>query len=311
MKSQQLERSAAEDRPSEMAERIARFAPADGIHATAIDNLILVRASAPYNPVPAVYEPSVCVVAQGSKRVMLGDEVYVYDSTTHIVASIDLPVSSAVIEASVERPYLCLVLRLDPKELASLLLQTDLPPPANASARGLYLAKTDAQMADAMLRLLRLLDTPEDVPTLAPLAEREILYRLLKGEEGWRLRQLVAAHGHARRIAKAVEWLKIHFAEPLRVEDLAVLIGMSTSSFHEHFKLVTAMSPLQYQKQLRLQEARRLLLGDVQDAATAGHRVGYESPSQFSREYSRLFGASPAADARRMRSGLVAAAGTD
>jgi AraC-like DNA-binding protein len=290
-----------------MAQLIARFAASDGIHATAIERLILVRTSAPYKPVPVVYEPCVCIVAQGKKRVLLGEEVFVYDATTYIVTSIDLPVSGAVIEASPERPYLCLVLRLDWKELASLLVHADLPPPAGAPARGLYLAKTDTPMIDAMLRLLRLLDTPEDIPTLAPLAEREILYRLLKGEEGWRLRQMVAAQGQARRIAKAIEWLKAHFSQPLRVEELAGRIGMSTSSFHEHFKLVTAMSPLQYQKQLRLQEARRLLLGDVQDAATAGHRVGYESPSQFSREYSRLFGATPAADARRMRSGLVAA----
>jgi len=244
-------------------------------------------------------------MAQGSKRVILGDEAFIYDPSCYLVASVDLPVVGEVLEATAERPYLCVMLRLDLKVIASLLLQADLPPPAAAPTRGLYLTKMSASMAEAVLRLLRLLDTPEDIAALAPLAECEILYRLLKSEEGWRLHQMLTAHSQARRIAKAIKWIKTHFAEPLRVEDVADQASMSPSSFHEHFKAVTAMSPLQYQKQLRLQEARRLLLSETLDAATVGHRVGYESPSQFSREYSRMFGTPPATDSKRLRMGAM------
>ena len=289
---------------AEMADRIARYTGNDGIHPTAIANLTLARMSTTNEPMPTVYEPCVCVMAQGRKRVLLGDEAYVYDPATYVVASVDLPVTGSVIEATPERPYLGFALRLEPQEIASLLLQSNLPPPATAPARGLYLARTDRELLDALLRLLRLLDAPGDIPALAPLAEREILYRLLKSEEGWRLRQVATAHSHSKRIAKSIEWLKANYAEPLRVSDLAARASMSASSFHEHFRSVTAMSPLQYQKHLRLQEARRLLLAKVSDAATAGHRVGYESPSQFSREYSRMFGASPAADVRRLRAAM-------
>src|SRR5258706_4604318 len=286
---------------AEMAERIERATRMDGIHATAIANLKLARASSPYAPMPGVLEPCVCVMAQGRKRMLLGDEAYIYDPATYIVASVDLPVMGCVVEATPGQPYLGIALRLEPKEIASILLQTRLPPPATSPARGLYVARTDHALREAFLRLLRLLDTPEDIPTLAPLAEREILYRLLKGEAGWRLRQLAIAHTHSKRIATAIEWLKTQLAEPLLIAELAKSAGMSASSFHEHFRAVTAMSPLQYQKHLRLREARRLLLAEASDAATAAHRVGYESPSQFSREYSRMFGASPAADARRLR----------
>ncbi len=286
---------------AELADRIARSTGTDGVHPTTIANLTLARASIPNEPMPTVYEPCVCVMAQGRKRMLLGDEVYVYDPATYVVATVDLPISGAVIEATAERPYLGLALRFERTEIASLLLQSDLPPAPTVPARGLYVARTDRELLDALLRLLRLLDEPEDIPALAPLAEREILYRLLKGEEGWRLRQMAAAHSHSKRVAQSIEWLKRNYAEPLRVADLAARASMSTSSFHEHFRAVTAMSPLQYQKHLRLQEARRLLLAEASDAATAGHRVGYESPSQFSREYSRMFGASPGADVRRLR----------
>lgn len=289
---------------SELADRIARSTGKDGIQPTAIANLTLARVSIPNESMPTVYEPCVCVMAQGRKRMLLGEEVYVYDPATYVVATIELPISGAVIEATPECPYLGFALRFNPKDIASLLLQSDLPPAPAAPARGLYVARTDTDLLEALLRLIRLLDAPHDIPVLAPLAEREILYRLLKGEEGWRLRQMAAAHSHSKRIAKSIEWLKINYAEPLRVADLAAHASMSASSFHEHFRAVTAISPLQYQKHLRLQEARRLLLAEAYDAATAGHRVGYESPSQFSREYSRMFGASPAADARRLRAAM-------
>jgi len=289
-------------RLTEMAALLARFAGTDGIHATAIQRLSIIRSAVPNDPMPTAYKPSLCVIAQGSKRATLGDEHYVYDRSRYLVASVDMPVIGEVLDASATEPYLCLCLELEPKEVASVLLDADLPPPADAApARGLFLARATVDLIDATLRLLRLLKSPEDIPALAPLAEREIIYRLLKSPEGWRLRQMIAGHGHARRIAKSIEWLKKHFREPLRIESLAEAANMSTSSFHAHFKSVTSMSPLQYQKQLRLLEAKRLLLSDAVDAATAGHRVGYESPSQFGREYRRLFGVSPGKDGQKLR----------
>jgi len=284
----------------EMVALTKRFAPADGIHATPVPRLSLARYDRPHEPMPSVYPPCVCVIAQGSKAIHLATERYVYDRSRFIVASVDLPLTGEVIEASPARPYCCVMLELDLKEAASLLLDADLPPPAEtAPGRGLFLSQASPPFIEAVLRLLRLLATPEDIRALAPLAEREVLYRLLKTPEGWRLRQLAGGHGQARRIAKAIARLKTHFDEGLRIEDLADEANMSVSSFHAHFRRVTAMSPLQYQKQLRLQEARRLLLSESVDAATAGHRVGYESPSQFSREYRRAFGAPPGAHLRR------------
>ncbi|OJT18637.1 AraC family transcriptional regulator [Archangium sp. Cb G35] len=289
-------------RMAELAQAIERFAPRDGVHPTAIERMGLIRSSRPGEPVHVLHQPALCIIAQGSKQVMLGEDVYEYDASRHLVVSVDLPITGQVLQATSQMPYLCFRLDLDPGELADMLLQARLPAPAQrTSARGMYLGDTCPLLLDAVLRLMRLLDTPEDIPALAPLAMREILYRLLKGEHGWRLNQIVTANSQAQRIARVIGWLKEHFAEPLRIEDIAREVHMSTSSLHHHFKAVTAMSPLQYQKQLRLQEARRLMLSEDVDAATAGFRVGYESPSQFSREYSRLFGAPPARDQRRLR----------
>lgn len=289
-------------RMAELAEAIERFAPRDGVHPTAIERMGLIRSSRPGEPVHALHQPALCIIAQGSKQVMLGEDVYLYDASRHLVVSVDLPVTARVLQATPQVPYLCFRLDLEPGELAAMLLQAGLPAPTQrTSARGMYLGDTCPLLLDAVLRLVRLLDTPEDIPALAPLAMREILYRLLKGEHGWRLNQIVTANSQAQRIARVIGWLKEHFAEPLRIEDIAREVHMSTSALHHHFKAVTAMSPLRYQKQLRLQEARRLMLSEDVDAATAGFRVGYESPSQFSREYSRLFGAPPARDQRRLR----------
>lgn len=289
-------------RLAEMATLLAQFASTDGIHATPIPRLSIIRSARPNEPMPSVYKPCLCVLAQGSKQVTLGEEHYVYDRSRYLVASVDMPVIGEVLDASPAEPYLCLCLELDPKEVASLLLDADLPPAVDpAPTRGIFLARATVEFIDATLRLLRLLTTPEDIRALAPLAEREIVYRLLKGPEGWRLRQMIAGHGHAQRIAKSIDWLIKHYHEPLSIESLAAAVNMSTSSFHAHFKSVTSMSPLQYQKQLRLLEAKRLLLSDAVDAATAGHRVGYESPSQFGREYRRLFGVSPGKDVQKLR----------
>jgi AraC-like DNA-binding protein len=233
---------------------------------------------------------------------MLGDEVYQYDRAHFLAGSVDLPVCGQVVDATPEKPYLSLKFDLDAREVTELLL--DVPAIAERTsvpARGLLVSRVNLQVVEAFLRLLRLADTPQDIPALEGAMRREVLYRMMQTELGPRLRELVTSTGHSPRIAKAIEWLRKNFHRALRVEDLAAMASMSTSSFHEHFRAMTAMSPLQFQKQLRLQEARQLLMTGALDAATAGHRVGYESPSQFSREYSRLFGVPPATDRRRLR----------
>ncbi len=290
------------ERLAELASSLERLSPGDGIHGTAIERVALIRASHPGQPLMTLHQPGLCIVAQGGKQVMLGDEVYPYEASHHLVVSVDLPITGQVTRATPQRPYLCFRLDLDPAEIADVLLHTKLPePPQRAPTRGLFVDETTPDLLDAVLRLMRLLDAPEDIPALAPLATREIVYRLLKGRYGWRLNEIARVNSQAQRIARVIDWLKAHFAEPMRIEDVAREVHMSASSLHHHFKAVTAMSPLQYQKQLRLQEARRLLLTEDVDVATAGFRVGYESPSQFGREYSRLFGAPPGRDLRRLR----------
>ena len=287
---------------AEMAGLLTRFtAPGDGPRTTAVHGLTVYRATAPTQRLHGVHSsPCVCVIAQGAKRVMLGEEVYLYDRARYLAAAMNLPVSGQIIEASAQKPYLALKLDVTPQEIAAIILESKLPEPGAASGRAVVTSRVDANLAEAFVRLLRLVDSPEDVPALEPVMRREILYRMLKGDEGRNLRQIAMSAAHSTRIARAIEWLRLNYTRPLRVEELAAQANMSTSSFHEHFRAVTAMSPLQFQKQLRLQEARQLLISEALDAATAGHRVGYESPSQFSREYSRLFGAPPATDRRRL-----------
>jgi AraC-like DNA-binding protein len=286
----------------DIAALIERFTATDGIQQTAIGGLRLSRASEPGLPMRGVQEPTLCLTAQGAKRVLLGEEIFEYHPSSLIVASVDLPVSGQVIRATPQAPYLGFVMRLDPREVADAALQARLAPPEEAATvRGLFVSEAPPALLEAIARLLRLLEQPADIPALAPLVQREILYRLLRGEHGWRIAQMTSAHGHAQRVREAINLLRANFTEPLQIDAFARQVHMSTSSLHHHFKAVTAMSPLQYQKQLRLQEARRLLLAEGLDAATAGHRVGYESASQFSREYSRLFGAPPARDLKRLR----------
>lgn len=286
----------------ELVDRVARKIKGDGVHPTAIAGLSLIAASAPSQPLPSVYHPCLCVVVQGRKQALLGDEVYVYDALHYLVVSMTLPIAGQIVDATPERPYLCLRIDIDPLQINELLAQAG-PSAADAgSGRALLLARIDAPMLDAVLRLVRLLDTPEEVGVLAPLALREIHYRALMGELGQRLRALCAVDGPSQRVARAIELLKTRYAEPLRIDELAVAAHMSPSSLHARFKAATAMTPLQFQKQLRLQEARRMMLVDGLEAAAAGHRVGYESPSQFSREYRRLFGAPPKREIEMMRS---------
>ena len=287
----------------DLAAAIERWTGKDGTHSTAIDGLTLFRASGMTDSVATVYEPSLCVMAQGRKQVTLGDEVYTYDPARFLLASVALPVVGKVIEGTPDAPYLALRIGIDPAEVGALIADGGLSEAEvwAESCRGLAVSRMDSPLLDAVARLVGLLDTPESIGVLAPLVRREITYRLLVGEQGGRLRQIAVGDGQTRRIIRAIQWLKTHFAEPLRIEELARQVSLSPSALHQHFKAVTALSPLQYQKQLRLQEARRLLLAEGLDAAGAGYRVGYESPSQFSREYRRLFGRPPRMDLDALR----------
>lgn len=265
----------------------------------AIPRMRISEGFAPTDPQPCLYEPVHCLVLQGAKCVLIGDQVLHYDAASYFLASIEVPATGRIITASPERPFLALSLTLDPLTLASLSL--DLPPPEDDLRAGFAISEVTPELIDPWLRLLRLLDAPQDIPALAPLYEREILYRLLRGPQGGMLRQIASADSRLSQIRRSIAWIRTHYAKPLRVETLAELAGMSASSFHRHFKGVTAMSPLQYQKNVRLQQARRLLLAHPGAAARAAYAVGYESPSQFSREYARLFGAPPSRDAARLR----------
>jgi len=264
--------------------------------------LILARRVQPSEPISILYEPRICVIAQGAKRVQLGDDAYVYDAHHFLLTSVDLPTFVQVIKASPEKPYLGLVLHINQREISQLMVDSNLPPPRpQQSSRGMATGEVTLPLLAAFQRLIDLLDEPKDIPILAPIIEREIFYRLFIGDQGVRLRQIAAAGSQSNQIARTIDWLKGNFTKPLRIDDLAAQVNMSTSTFHHHFRQVTAMSPLQYQKWLRLNEARRLMLAEDQDATTAAFQVGYESPSQFSREYSRLFGAPPRRDITILR----------
>jgi AraC-like DNA-binding protein len=272
----------------------------EGSMTTAVPGLHLHRITQPGGPHHALQLPIFGVIAQGSKRLLVGDEVYDYDPLHYLVSSVDLPVSGKVAVGSPTEPYLGLRLDLDVQAIDALIRDVDLPPSAQTeAARGLYVNPLNDALLDGVLRLLRLLEAPVDIPVLAPMVKREILYRLLMNGQGAVLRQLVQKDSHTQRIARAIRLLREHYVRPLRVDELARHAHMSASSFHHHFKAVTAMSPLQFQKHLRLQEARRLMFTSDADVAVVAHQVGYESPSQFSREYSRLFGSAPLRDKRR------------
>jgi AraC-like DNA-binding protein len=285
-----------------LGKSVARWATEDGPLVTAIPGLLLSRRSAPTQPMSVMYEPSICLVAQGAKRVLLGDDTYVYDVRHFLITSVDLPTVVQVIKASREKPCLSLLLKLDQREISQLMADSHLPPPrAQESSRGIAIGEVTLPLLTAFQRLIDLLDEPKDIPILAPIIQREIFYRLLVGDQGARLRQMASAGSHSHQIAQATEWLKNNYNHPLRIDDLAARVHMSTSAFHHHFRRLTAMSPLQFQKWLRLNEARRLMLTEHFNAATAAFRVGYESPSQFSREYRRFFDEPPSRDITSFR----------
>jgi len=291
----------------ELAKLIERYADGDGIHATAIPRLFLIRSSHPTEAIHAVQQPAVCFIAQGRKQVMAGTSVLVYDQAQYLVASVDVPIIGQVIQATPAEPYLCLRLDLDPAAIGALMLESKIPAgDSGQPGPGLSLSAVTPALLDAVVRLSRLLGAPRDVPILAPLAEREILYRLLLGDQTTKLRQIAVAESKLQQINRAIGWIKQNFREPFSIDTVASEARMSPSTFHQHFKAVTSMSPLQYQKQMRLQEARRLILSQSHDAATASHTVGYESPSQFNREYRRLFGAPPGRDIARLRNSPLA-----
>jgi AraC-like DNA-binding protein len=281
---------------------IARHAPHDGTFKDLLPGVNLIRSSTPTMPMPVIYEPTVCFVAQGRKRATLGTTAYNYDPARYLVASVGLPVMGSVIEATDAEPYLSLQLDLDLPELGELAIR-HLPPPGERVTfpMGLTLNQTTPALLDAVIRLAGLLDEPRDIEALAPLTTREILYRLLTGPGGSVIRHMAHTDSRLSQIARAIVWIRTHYREACRIEDAAEVAGMSRSTFHEHFRSVTSMSPIEFRTQLRMQEARQLMVSNLMDAASAGFHVGYDSPSQFSRDYSRFFGSPPAKHARLLR----------
>ena len=276
---------------------------------TPVPGLTFYHHDEPTEPRSGLHEPSICLVAQGTKRVLLENDSFVYDVNNYLIASVHLPTTYQVLSASHDEPYLGLLLKFDLRELSQLMVDSNLPSPrTQQSSLGMATGEVTLPLLSALQRLVGLLDEPGGIPILAPIIHREILYRLLVGNQGTRLRQIASSGSRSHQIARAIDWLKGNFTRQLRIEDLAEQAHMSTSSFHNHFRSLTSLSPLQYQKQLRLQEARRLMLAENLDATNAAFRVGYESSSQFSREYNRLFGAPPLRDIMKLRQ--VDAAGT-
>lgn len=288
----------------ELAALVAHYTDTrgNGAHQTAISQLEFMRESSVSTAIRGVFEPVLAIVIQGKKEALLGEETYQYAAAQYLVISVDLPLSGFVTEATPDKPYLGFKLNLDPVQLCDIIAQIQLHAEKKEhSVRGLFVSNADVTLIDCAIRLTRLLDTPQDIPFLAPMMIREIYYRLLMGEQSEAVRQIATSGSNMQRIAEIIKLLKANFTKPLRVEDLAEQVSMSAASFHRHFRKVTSMSPLQYQKQLRLLEARRLMLVEHTDATSAAYQVGYESPSQFSREYSRMFGAPPIKDIERLR----------
>ncbi|MEX0269607.1 AraC family transcriptional regulator N-terminal domain-containing protein [Leptolyngbyaceae cyanobacterium UHCC 1019] len=291
----------AEASREELTERITQAIRQDGA-IEPLKGLHFNRLSSPSECMHNVSIPAFCVIAQGSKEVLLGSDRYQYDPMHYLLGTVALPIASRILEATQEKPYLGLRLDLDPTLVGSAMVEAGYPSAQQgANVKAIDVSPLDVALLDAVVRLVRLIESPAEAPVLAPLIKREIIYRLLMGTQGNRLRQIAVLGGYTHHIAKAVDRLRKDFNEPLRMETIAREMGMSVSGFHHHFKSVTTMSPLQFQKQLRLQEARRLMLGQNLDATSAAYRVGYDDTSHFNREYKRLFGAPPMRDVERLR----------
>ncbi|TVY09075.1 AraC family transcriptional regulator [Paenibacillus cremeus] len=287
---------------NELAKLIEHHVSEDGVHATAIPSLFFIRRSDVSGPSYGVYNPSFCVVAQGAKEVWLAQERYEYNPADYLVSSVNLPVTSQVIEASADVPYLGFKLDFTANQILEVLRDSEIRAGTKENAkRGMFVSPIELPLMDAVIRLVRLLDNPKDIPMLAPLFTKEILYRVLQGDHGAKLEQIAIEGSSANQIKDVIEHITNNFDKSFRIEELAEKVNMSVSSLHRHFKEVTAMSPIQLQKKLRLQEARRLLLSESTDAADVAFRVGYESQSQFSREYSRMFGLPPKEDMKRLK----------
>ncbi|EHC7289401.1 AraC family transcriptional regulator [Vibrio parahaemolyticus] len=288
-----------------LAKLIDRWTGNANQYDTPISGLRFSRWTTPTPPTSYTHNPSICLIAQGRKRVLLGEESFIYDANHFLISSVDLPIIANIIEASEEQPYLGLIMELDLTEISQLIVDSELAFTQSKEAqKGIAVGELSESLLDAFVRLAELLDEGQNIKILAPIIKREIFYRLLTSEQGTRLHQIVTAGSHSHQIAKAIDWLKNNFVKPLSVGDLASYTGMSKSSFYTHFRSMTSMTPLQFQKKLRLSEARRLMLTENLDAMAATFKVGYESPSQFSREYSRLFGAPPSKDIKSLRENL-------
>lgn len=288
---------------AELASRIAGFIGSEERLITSVPGLLLARRTAPTAPCAMTYEPGLIVIAQGRKSVELGQQVFLYDASHYLVTSVDLPIVSRVVEASPEAPCLAMALKLETAVVRELLTREEIQyPEARPDSPGITVGEITAELLDACLRLVGLLAAPRDIPFLCGLIQREIVYRVLSGPAGARLRSIATLGDQSQRTAKAIAWIRANYAKPLRVEELARMAGMGVSTFHHHFRSLTSMSPLQYQKQIRLQAARNRMLADGLDAASAAFEVGYESASQFNREYARLFGQPPRRDVRALRS---------
>jgi len=295
------EKHRAETRQNELIDQIARFIPQDGA-IKPIKDLYLFRVSAPGEPIHSVYKPSLCVVAQGSKEFFLNDERYVYDPDNYLLVTAELPLVGQVLDASNEQPYLSLLLEFDPALVRSVIAEVgDVTSKNDANVRAISVSSLNTDLLDAVLRLIRLLENPSEAPFLAPMITKEIIYRLWMDNQHERLLHMVNSEGNTSLIAKAIERINQSFNQQLRVENIANELGMSVSGFHHHFKAITAMSPLQYQKRLRLQEARRLLLDGGLNTTDVAFRVGYSDSSHFNREYKGLFGLPPKQDIARLR----------
>lgn len=299
---EKLESKTLAEYQKELALLINQHTKIDGIHKTSIPALRLLRATSLSEPLHTIYEPSICIIAQGSRIVMLGTEVFQYDPNSYLAASVHLPVSCKILEASPHKPYLCARITFEKKEIFDIIKNMNHPFDTKMdSGRGMFISQTKTCLLDAVIRLLQLLNSPDDIPLLAPLILREILYRVLYDEKGYLIKQFINTKSPSHSIAKAIQIINEEYSDVLRIEELAQRVNLNTASLHNHFKKVTAMSPLQYQKFIRLQKARELLFTEVMEAAAVGYQVGYESSSQFSREYARVFGLPPIKDVKRLR----------